>query len=383
MKSTKFECKICAHPYDEDHHAPRIIPIYGHTLCTACIRKLTPYLSFECPFDMKKMHLKHRDLREFPKNYALMDEVELNKPEKCAKHGKNLEFVCKTDMAKLCYQCLYLEKHHEHEIVEKSEFKQQVGEKYSKILKYKEQMEAIVEKELKDFSSSVASQKPAVFEAVDKGIQECIEILNLHKERIIKEIYDKLGKTEEEEKLLVSNRITNDAKESFKDTLSNISDALQKYQDEQNVENSIRLLELSSKLCPISQWKPKHNSNCNGSLGQWVKIYFQQVQKGIKALISGLSIDKIQENQKNLFVTTPTGQTYTIQYYDNPTIKELSELISTVKRVDYPFILFCNGKFLTIENLSLADYGIGPNSTLEIKPKPDVQQSNKSVGYLI
>src|SRR5690349_21412384 len=100
MQANKFECKICNYPYDQNEHVPRVIPTCGHTLCSACIRQLSPQMTFECPFDKGKLTLKRRDLEEFPKNYALMDEVETLVFEKCPKHGKPLEFVCKTDMVK-------------------------------------------------------------------------------------------------------------------------------------------------------------------------------------------------------------------------------------------------------------------------------------------
>jgi len=372
MESKKFECKICLNPYDEDQHAPRIIPICGHTLCTACIRKLTPYLSFECPFDKKKMYLKHRDLQEFPKNYALMDEVELNKPEKCAKHGKNLGFVCKTDMVKLCYKCYNTPEHRTHEVVELQEFNQEMDELVTKITDYKTKMETIEENECKIVHKSAGQQRSAILKTADEGLKECIKILTAHKEKIINETYSMIDAAESVRKDLIIQGIKNPDGNNFAEQLRGVNNDLANYQANKSLQNASKLIELSSKLPPINQWSPTVKGKSLSSYELLVKEYFQILKDDCHELVSMLSFKKLYEQKKTLFVNTPDGETHAIYYYNNPTIKEIAENIPCEKDILSSFNLYYQGKLLS-EKSTLTECGIMPGSTIEIKAKPVAQ----------
>lgn len=119
----KSKCPICYTQYNERESSPRIIPLCGHTICLACVEKLTKVvfgcLVLKCPICNLKFKTDSDcsdcDIEEvFPQNYALKERIEQEKTrnlktENCVIHGKKIFMLCLdeqcTQPRKCCVTC--------------------------------------------------------------------------------------------------------------------------------------------------------------------------------------------------------------------------------------------------------------------------------------
>lgn len=82
----KLSCPLCKQDYCETR-IPRLIPTCGHTMCEGCIEECIDSsdqreIYVVCPQDGKVTALEDHDVRNFPKNFAILKMIARLRAEK-------------------------------------------------------------------------------------------------------------------------------------------------------------------------------------------------------------------------------------------------------------------------------------------------------------
>ena len=280
-------------------------------------------------------------------------------------------------MIRLCYKCIQSQEHQEHEIVSQSEYNIEIAQKFHELSCYLNEMEELEHNAIKAVESSCNNQKLEVSKAAETMLNPVIETLVEHEDLIVNELYNIIDLAAEQEiKRVLKGIINDDSKQNFKDLKERISKAIDAHASSNDVQHSVNLLNLHSNLPKIESWSLTTKGKEITRYEYVFKSYFKKLQTNLGKVLADLTLDKIESIKTKIFINTITGP-YTIQYFNNPTVRQLSDLIVNQKNVRMPFTLYYCGKQLS-DDLTLEDYGMGPDSTLEMKLSATQPQDNKN-----
>jgi len=117
MEEEILSCPICLKPYNAEKNQPHIIPTCGHTLCLGCLQTIINGSQniLKCPECKSQTMLTKGDESMFPRNYALMKQLEkkINK-DFCNEHKSHLDLVCVDCCEKICTKCFFKGTHKNH-----------------------------------------------------------------------------------------------------------------------------------------------------------------------------------------------------------------------------------------------------------------------------
>lgn len=139
MEFEELLCTVCEEEYDTDQKVPRLLPDWGHTLCTEWLSQLLENAQsegevFACPEDRIPCSIM-KPATEFPKNFSLLRIAQKkadSTPKKTEKpvaesgdlwplHNRKLEVICVTCKMRICTNCALFGDHKTHDIREEGE----------------------------------------------------------------------------------------------------------------------------------------------------------------------------------------------------------------------------------------------------------------------